>query len=347
MTILIDEQIPGLPERLADLGETRTFVGRALTRQDLIDSEAEILLVRSTTLVNGALLQDTPVRFVGSATAGVDHVDAAWLRDHHTAFAYAPGSNAPAVAQYVLTVIDRLRAFRGHTLGIVGFGHVGSRLAAAAEQLGMSVLVNDPPLLEVGALMRPHTDLLDLLRRSDVVSLHVPITHDGAHPTHHLLNAETLTSMRPGTLLINTARGGVIDEAAIPDHIDLVVDVFEGEPILQRSTVERALIATPHIAGYTVDAKQRGADAIAFSLRSFLKGAHPSSRERSERDPTIEQRATSSEQRAAEDEQRAQSSEQRVITPDPRRLQSDLKSAWLADPTPETFDRCRKAYVLV
>jgi len=333
MTILIDEQIPGLPEQLADLGETRTFTGRALTRGDLIDSGAEVLLVRSTTLVNGALLQGTRVRFVGSATAGIDHVDVAWLRDHHTGFAYAPGSNAPAVAQYVLTVIDQLRSFRGHTLGIIGFGHVGSRLAAAAESHGMSVLVNDPPLLASSGPDRPHTSLPELLRHADVVTLHVPLTSSGDHPTYHLLNAENMSMLRPGALLINTARGGVIDEAAVPDHVDLVVDVFEGEPLLRRSTMERALIATPHIAGYTIDAKQRGADAIAFSLRSFLKVAHPSSRERSERDPTIEQQA--------------QSSEQRVITPDPRRLDSDLKEAWLADPTPTTFDRCRKAYVLV
>lgn len=335
MIILADEQIPDVTERLADVGDVRTFVGRELTRDDLIASSAEVLLVRSTTKVNGALLEGTAVRFVGSATAGIDHVDTAWLDQHSIAFAYAPGSNAPAVVQYVLTVIDQLRSFDGTTLGIIGYGHVGSLLASAAEKYGATVLVNDPPLMEAGRLDRAHTELTDLLQRSDVVSLHVPLTQDGAHPTFHLLEAETLKHLRAGTLLINTARGGVIDESAIPDSIDLVLDVFEGEPYLNRRSIERATIVTPHIAGYTLDAKQRGARMVEGALREFLfpsrvsRGVPPQAAGR------------------GPEEQRTESREQQVLTPNPRRLDSNLKEAWLVDPTPPTFDRCRKEYVLV
>ena len=326
MTIFVDEQIPGLVERLSDLGTVHSFVGRTLTRDDLAASGAEALLVRSTTQVNGALLSGTSVRFVGSATAGIDHVDIPWLKEHNIAFAYAPGSNAPDVVQYVLTIIDQLRSFDGTTLGIIGYGYVGSLLASAAEKYGATVLVNDPPLMDAGRLDRAHTELTDLLQRSDVVSLHVPLTQDGTHPTFHLLEAETLKHLRAGTLLINTARGGVIDEESIPETIDLALDVFEGEPHLNRRSVERALVITPHIAGYTLDAKQRGADVIERSLRFFLgASAYASSREQRERDPTASD----------------------LITPDPRRLDSKLKEAWLADPTPETFDRCRKDYRLV
>ena len=183
---------------------------------------------------------------------------------------------------------------------------------------GMDVLVNDPPLQSRGTLNRPHTDLTELLQQSDIVTLHVPLTLGGDHPTHHLLNTSAMSHLRPGTLLINTSRGGVLEESAVPMSIDLVLDVFEGEPHLRQASVERALLATPHIAGYTVDAKERGADMIEHALRAFLQGA-----------------------------EEITSVDEKNVTIDPRRLDSDLKEVWLADPTPTTFDRCRKAYILI
>ena len=328
MTFLVDELIPDLSGHLAALGRIETFSGRELTRQHLLDLKPDVLLVRSTTMVKGALLAGTSVRFVGSATAGVDHVDIQWLSDNNIGFAYAPGSNAGAVVQYVLTVLDRFRPKRSLQLGIVGYGHVGSLLASSAEQLGMRVLVNDPPLHQAGALNREHTELSALLAQCDVLSLHVPLIVDGLFPTRHLINADAMKLMRQGALMINTSRGGVVDEDAIPETLEFVLDVFEDEPLLHNMSVERALLVTPHIAGHTLSAKRRGAEMVEAALRNVL--TH--SRESSGAPPMMAGRDLA---------------EQRVVSVDSRRLESELQEQWLANPTPGTFDRCRREYVLV
>ncbi|GIV61915.1 MAG: erythronate-4-phosphate dehydrogenase [Rhodothermaceae bacterium] len=277
--ILADENIPFVREAFGRHGEVRLAAGRTLSREDV--SRSDVLLVRSVTRVDAALLAGTPVRFVGTATIGTDHVDVAWLREQGIAFAHAPGSNAESVVEYVLAALLRLAvrrgvALRGRTAGVVGCGHIGSRLARRLRGLGMKVLLNDPPRAEAAERAgetHPFVPLDDLLTAAEVLSLHVPLTRSGRHATHHLIAAEALGRMRSGAWLINTARGGVVEESALRRAREegrpggVVLDVWEGEPAPDPVLIERVDLGTPHIAGYSYDGKVAG---TAMIYRAFV-----------------------------------------------------------------------------
>lgn len=274
LRILADENLAAVQEAFAPLGALRTFAARALTRDMLAD--VDVLLVRSTTRVNADLLEGTPVRFVGSATAGVDHVDVDWLASRGIVFAAAPGCNAPAVADYVTAALLELAENRhfvlsGRTLGVVGVGHVGARVAARGEALGMRVLRNDPPLAEATgqAQFRP---IDEVAAQSDVITLHVPLTRDGRWPTWRMVNAEWLGRLRAGAMLINTSRGDVADEAAVCKALTgrrlgaAAWDVWSGEPMIDARLAALSAIATPHIAGYSREARLSGTAALHARL---------------------------------------------------------------------------------
>ncbi len=294
MKILADENIPLAREAFAALGDVTTLPGRALTREAVRD--ADLLLVRSVTRVNGALLAGSRVRFVATATIGTDHVDTAWLAANGIGFASAPGSNAESVARYVTAALLHLASPRhttgrggtplfpgglaGASIGVVGAGNVGSRVARNAAALGMTVLLNDPPRqrAEGGSSWRP----LDEVLEADVVTFHVPLTRGGTNPTHHLVNTALLGRLKPGAVLINTARGAVADTAALHAALHsgrpgaVVLDVFEGEPEADVSLLDHAALAlaTPHIAGYSYDGKVRGTEMIHRAACAHL-GAEP------------------------------------------------------------------------
>jgi len=281
MKLVADKQIYMVEEAFADMGDVTAVSGGMISRELL--SDADILLVRSVTQVNAALLEGTPVKFVASASIGVDHIDTGFLRDNCIGFAHAPGSSADSVAEYVAAALIEICAKSGYapretTLGIIGAGNVGSRVCALAGALGMKCMLNDPPkkALTGSEVYRP---LEEVLECSDVVSLHVPLIEAGEGPTYHLVGGDFVSRMKQGAALINTSRGRVIDEKSFKtarSRLGMVVlDVFEREPAINLDTLSMADIVTPHVAGYSLDGKLRGTDMIYRSASAFFfKEAH-------------------------------------------------------------------------
>ena len=281
LKILVDENIPAAELCFGALGEVILRPGRNLDPAEVRD--ADILVVRSVTRVNRDLLEGSRVRFVGTCTIGVDHVDLPYLRQQNIAFASAPGCNARAVAEYVMAALLELESIRdfqlaGKSLGIVGLGNVGSRLKSLAEAMNLNVLACDPPLQAAGhdGLVSP-----DEVWQADIVSLHVPYETGGAFPTQYLGDYQRLQSMVSDAVLINTSRGPVVDNRALSnvlnERFDLaaVLDVWEGEPLVNRELASQVDIATPHIAGYSHDGKVRGTHMIYQQLCQFLQQPAP------------------------------------------------------------------------
>ena len=284
MLILVDENIPLAEKAFGGIGEVRTVSGQDLRPEQL--GAAEILLVRSVTRVNADLLRGSRIRFVASATIGTDHVDLRYLQDAGIAFAHAPGSNADSVADYVVAAVLRLairrsRPLRGMRAGIVGCGEIGGRLSSRFAALGMQVLQNDPPLAErMERDGRPHGFLPQevLLSDADLVTVHVPLESAGPHPTVHLIDHGAICEMKEDAWLINTSRGPVVDNGALKRLLRersrpraVVLDVWEKEPTPDAELVQRADLASAHIAGYAADAKLRGTWMLHRSLRQFLE----------------------------------------------------------------------------
>ncbi len=293
--ILVDGRLPGARRLFAPLGDVEPFEGPAPPRTAL--RRAEALVVRSVTRVDRALIDAAPrLSFVGTATSGTDHVDRAALAERAIAFAAALGSNAAAVAEYVLAaVVGVLAVPPPGPVGIVGFGHVGRRVHAAFSVLGYQTLVCDPPLAELRArraalgggahaesLARavPLLPLPDLLARARVVTVHVPRTRAGRHRTVGLLDRVALGRMQPGAALVQTSRAGVVDLAAAVDRgLRLVVDVWPGEPRVPRRLLAACrpalAAATPHVAGATAAAKRRAIRSIQRALARHLRRSLP------------------------------------------------------------------------
>lgn len=271
MRVVADENMPLVAECLAG-HDVRRLPGRSLRREDLRDADA--LLVRSVTRVDAALLADTPVRFVGTATIGTDHLDLPALAGLGIRIAAAPGCNARAVGEYVATVLASLAAeqgrdLAGRTLGVVGLGNTGRQVLALARILGLRVLGCDPhvTLPDVEAVTLP-----ELLERADIVSLHVPLLRGGTHPTWHLLDAAALARLSDTAVLINACRGEVVDGAALAaalaarPGLTAVLDVWEGEPRVDAGLLARVRYGSPHVAGYSQEGKWRGTAMVCAAL---------------------------------------------------------------------------------
>ncbi len=279
LRIVCDANIPAAEAAFGALGSVRLLPGRAITQAEVMD--ADVLLVRSVTQVDAALLSGTSVRFVGTATAGVDHVDPDALARLGVAFASAPGSNATSVVEYVLaSLLEVAEAtgfdLAGATLGVVGAGAVGGRLVPRARARGRVVLVCDPPRADAGHTDHDYRPLADVLDASDIVTLHTPLTEAGRWPTRGLIGAPELARVRPGAILVNAARGPVADGPAVlaarrSEHLGaLVLDCWPGEPDPAPALVAVADIATPHIAGYSAEGKWRGTAMLARALHDWL-----------------------------------------------------------------------------
>ena len=269
MRILADENIPLLDEFFAGHGNIRRLPGRAIAPADV--AEADVLLVRSVTRVDQALLQGSPVRFVGTCTIGTDHLALDYFAAAGINWASAPGCNARGVVDYVLGSLLVLAEREGvdlarRTYGVVGAGQVGGRLVKVLRALGWRVLVCDPP--RQAAEGGDYVSLETLLSQCDVLSLHTPLTSSGPLATRHLLAAEQLQALRPGAWLINASRGAVVDNAALYQvlqqraDLQVVLDVWEGEPLVDVPLAGLCQIVTPHIAGYSLDGKLRGTAQI-------------------------------------------------------------------------------------
>ena len=280
MRIVADENIPLVEHFFGPYGEIVLRPGSSISSRDL--AAADVLLVRSVTRVDAKILAGSRVRFIGSATIGTDHIEIENVEKRGIVFAHAPGSNADSVVEYVIASLLALSArkavpLRGRTVGIVGFGNIGRRLASRLPALGCRVLVNDPPLAERAQKVgRPHdfVDLEELLASSDIVSLHVPLSTSGPHPTRHLLDAARIRKFSQGAWLVNTSRGSVVDNAALLDGIErlgaVVLDVWENEPEPETRLVEKVDLATPHIAGYSYDGKVAGTRMLYEAFARFL-----------------------------------------------------------------------------
>ncbi len=281
MKIVADENIPYAGEAFKSLGEVRTLRGIKIGPDDV--RNADILLVRSVTKVDEQLLDGSSVRFVATATIGTDHIDEIYLRKRNIGMASAPGSNANAVAEYVVTVLMDVygragKSLEGSSIAVVGVGNVGGRVANYAGALGMKVFRSDPPLArETGdETYRP----LDEVIGCDVVTLHVPLTREGEDATFHLANETVLRKMSHGALLINSSRGAVVDGKVLlvaleAGRLGAVLDVWEEEPDIDIELMSRTELATPHIAGYSLDAKVNGTAAVYREVCAFL-GVEPS-----------------------------------------------------------------------
>jgi len=278
MKIFFDENMPYAEAFFSDFcaaGELVPFSGRDLTAEQVRD--ADVLLVRSITQVNEALLKDNKnLSFVGTATIGMDHIDQNYLAKRNIAFHSAPGCNAISVAEYVISSLVVLAErylldLTQLTVGIVGGGNTGTRLSEKLTALGITHKICDP-LLEQNKDDNRNFASLDEVLNCDVISLHVPKIIDGEYPTYHLLNESRLNNLKENQILISACRGEVIDNKALlalkqQGHaLKIVLDVWEGEPDVLLPLIKYTEIATPHIAGYSLEGKSRGTEVLYHAL---------------------------------------------------------------------------------
>ncbi|TKJ80151.1 4-phosphoerythronate dehydrogenase PdxB [Pseudomonas koreensis] len=276
MLIVADENIPLLDAFFAGFGEIRRVPGRSIDRATV--EQADVLLVRSVTNVNRALLEGSKVRFVGTCTIGTDHLDLEHFSEAGITWSSAPGCNARGVVDYVLGSLMTLAEIEGldltqRTYGVVGAGEVGGRLIKVLKGLGWNVKVCDPP--RQAAEGGEYVSLEQIIEQCDVISLHTPLTRSGDGATWHLFDQQRLQQLKPGAWLINAARGPVVDNAALRkvllerEDLQAVLDVWEAEPEVDTALAELCVLATPHIAGYSLDGKQRGTAQIYQAYCAF------------------------------------------------------------------------------
>ncbi|MHC4462971.1 MAG: 4-phosphoerythronate dehydrogenase [Planctomycetota bacterium] len=265
MKIVADENIPFVAECFSSIGEVEVVSGREIMPS--VVGDADILLVRSVTWVGADLLAGSKVRFVGTATIGFDHIDIEYLSRNNIGFASAPGSNANSAAEYVIAALLNVGQkynldLQGKSIGVIGAGNVGDRVAKKAAALGMEVYLNDPPLQRQTGDSKylPIEQLFDC----DFITLHTPLTFEGLDKTFHLADEKFFKSLKAGCIFVNTSRGGVVDSNALKAAIKsgklraVALDVWEGEPNIDTELLEIVDIGTPHIAGYSLDGKVAG-----------------------------------------------------------------------------------------
>jgi len=271
--------MPFVQEAFGTLGDTVVLDGRSIGPRDVRD--AVMLAIRSTTRVNRDLLAGSSVEFVGTATIGTDHLDKAYLDERGIRWCYSPGCNANSVSEYIaaalLTLAARRRfALQGKTIGVVGVGNVGRRVVEKAQALGLRVLRNDPPRERAERPTDEFVALDQVLAEADILSMHVPITNQGDDPTYHMVDGNFFSRAKRGIIFINAARGPVVEtdslisalEAGIVSHA--VIDTWEGEPDFRRDLLDRADIATPHIAGHSFEGKVMGTVMVYREACRFL-----------------------------------------------------------------------------
>lgn len=270
MNIYIDENIPYAKEFFCDYGKLNFFSGRKVTAEQLAD--ADILLVRSITRVDGELLHlNQTIKFVGTATIGTDHIDQDYLAKRNIKFSSAPGCNKNSVAEYILSsllVLVEKKQFQlvDKTVAIVGAGNTGSAVWQRLNALGVNCKLYDPPLQQVGD-KREFCSFAEVLA-ADIITLHVPKISCGSYPTVHMFNEKVLRKLNNNQILLNASRGEVIDNQALLKLAQnnlaptLVLDVWENEPNINKQLLPFVEIATPHIAGYSLDGKVRGTEML-------------------------------------------------------------------------------------
>ncbi len=278
MKIVCDNKIPFLKGVLEPYAEVVYLPGKETGAEAVRDADA--LITRTRTKCDAALLEGSGVRVIATATIGYDHIDTQWCDSHGIVWKNAPGCNSWSVKQYMASVLVTIARRRGldlpsMTLGVVGVGNVGSKVAELASLLGMKVLLNDPPRARKEG-PEGFVSLEEIIRRSDIITLHVPLSREGEDATWHLFDAGRIAGMRPGQILVNSSRGPVTDNEALREALKAgsiraaVLDVWEHEPDIDRELLELVDIATPHIAGYSADGKANGTVASVRTLAAEL-----------------------------------------------------------------------------
>lgn len=276
MKVIVDNKIPyikGVIERIAD--KVVYLPGNAFTPQEVKDADA--LIVRTRTLCNRDLLEGSRVKFIATATIGFDHIDTAYCQEAGITWTNCPGCNASSVEQYVHSVLLLLKreknlCLEGATIGVVGVGHVGSKVATMASKLGMRVLLNDPPRAEKGE--EGFVDLQTIARECDVITFHTPLNREGIYRTFHLADEAFFNQLGRSPYIINSSRGEVVETQALLRALEkgqvkeTVIDTWENEPDIDLTLLREAFIATPHIAGYSADGK---ANATRMSLEALCR----------------------------------------------------------------------------
>ena len=274
MKLLIDDAVWGSNQIFSEFGEVFTLPGREIRSESLKDFDA--LIVRSRTRVDEKLLRDANIKFVGSTVAGLDHIDKNYLEDNAITLSSAQGCNANAVSEYVISAIANLSKDYGFklsnkTLGIIGVGNVGRRLEVKAKQLGMKTLLNDPPREALEG--SDNFTSLESTLSADIVTFHTPLTYSGPHPTYKLLDSHNFKHINNDAIVINAARGGIINETVweITQTKANIIDCWENEPNINLNLQKSAYWATPHIAGHSIDAKFMGSFMIYKDLCKYIK----------------------------------------------------------------------------
>lgn len=288
MKIVVDDKIPYIRETICQLADEVVFLsGAAITAADV--KEADVLVVRTRTHCNQQLLEGSKVQLVVTATIGYDHIDTHWLDKAGIRWTNCPGCNSGSVAQYVecsLLLLEQQKKLplRQSTIGIVGCGHVGSKVKAVAERLGMHVLVCDPPLQKANSqklTANSYVSLDEIERRCDVITFHVPLTREGRYATWHLADDAFFRRLSRVPYIINTSRGEVVDNKALLKALeegrvrDAVIDVWENEPHPDAALLEKVFIGTPHIAGYSADGKVNADNMVVDAICQQFGLPHP------------------------------------------------------------------------
>jgi erythronate-4-phosphate dehydrogenase len=284
MKLVADENISFGKEAFSEFGEVIFEHGRKITNAMLKDADA--LITRSITKVNEELLSGTNVKFVGTATIGTDHIDLNYLQKNGIAFSSAAGCNSNAVKEYVLAAVSHIYKEHGiglenKSIGVIGVGNIGSKVAAIGETLGLKVVRNDPPLQRLSAGQAEETgssiySSLEEALKCDIITCHVPLNLEGIDKTYHLINEETLRLIKPGALLINSSRGPVVDNKALRDRLEqerdiyITLDVWENEPGIDNKLMNMVNLATPHIAGYSLEGKVNGTTIVYNTFCNYL-----------------------------------------------------------------------------
>ncbi len=282
LSIVADQQILLAKETFSKFGDVQLVDGRSVDQQML--KNTDVLLVRSVTRVNESLLKDSKIKFVGSATSGIDHIDSDYLQKSNIHFSHALGSNARSVAEYVLsslfvTAEQHGFSLKEKTVGIIGCGQVGSRVKRFMDVLGVNCLLNDPPLAKQTS-DHCYVELEEVLQ-ADIITLHVPLTSDVEFPTNKLVNKEFLRGLKSDVIIVNTSRGEVIDEAELlafkqaNSSTTLILDVWCNEPEIDINLLQQSFIATPHIAGYSYDGKLKATEMLLHALNDYTNNESP------------------------------------------------------------------------
>ncbi|MCK5843161.1 MAG: 4-phosphoerythronate dehydrogenase, partial [Victivallales bacterium] len=279
MKIVIDDKIPFIRGAFEEVAEVAYLPGAKIASTDVVDAAA--LIVRTRTKCAETLLADSKIKFIATATIGFDHIDADFCENRGITWTSAPGCNSFSVQQYIASALLRIADAEGFklsdkTLGIVGVGNVGSKVAKFAETMGMRVLLNDPPRAERGDSKDAFVSIEEIKKEADFLTFHVPMNKTGAHKTFHMVDEEFLGKLKNGAWLLNSSRGPVVDNQALKAALKTariagaVLDVWENEPNIDLELMDLARFATPHIAGYSADGKANGTMMSVRAVSRFF-----------------------------------------------------------------------------